>query len=188
MTYRCDKCDRADCVCLLQCDTCFEPAEPGFDAGDECLCGGTFRDWTPAVVESPYGGDPETVARNLRYLRACLHWCVHNGFTPYASHGLLTQPGVLRDELPGERRLGLGGGLALGDLLPVRLVFTDLGITSGMEAGIKRATRLGQHVITVRLTAAWEARRYPDDLGWIWSMGQPQPEDAPNASAWRSNR
>ena len=41
------------------------------------------------VIESPYAGDVEG---NLTYLRACLKDCVERGESPYASHGLLTQP------------------------------------------------------------------------------------------------
>jgi hypothetical protein len=53
------------------------------------------------VVESPYAGNIE---RNLRYLRACMADCLRRGEAPFASHGLYTQPGVLRDELPKDRQ------------------------------------------------------------------------------------
>jgi hypothetical protein len=182
----CNKCGgRTTCRCVFQCEECFG-SQLALGACQDC--GGLVRQWTPAVVESPYGGSPGDVARNLRYLRACLHWCVHNGFTPYASHGLLTQPGVLRDGVTAERNLGIGAGLAVGDLMPVRLVFTDLGVTVGMEAGIRRGKRIGQHIETVRLTMAWRSRDVPDDLGWIWSMGKSGPEDAPGSPAWRSSK
>ena len=52
---------------------------------------------TRVIVESPYAGDIE---KNMRYLRACIRDCLLRGETPYASHALYTQDGVLRDDIP----------------------------------------------------------------------------------------
>jgi len=104
------------------------------------------------VVESPYAGD---VQRNLAYLRACLKDCLERGESPYASHGLLTQPGVgCDDDVPAERALGIRAGFAWADRADAVVVYEDLGVTPGMLAGIERAEKAGQPV---------ERRRLP---GW----------------------
>lgn len=108
--------------------------------------------WTPCVVESPFAGDIE---RNLRYLRACMRWCLLNGFAPFASHGLYTQRGVLRDEVPEERAMGIEAGFAVGRLLPVRLVFCDLGLTPGMRMALDSPVP-DQDVREIWLGPDWE--------------------------------
>jgi len=95
------------------------------------------------VVESPYAGD---VARNLTYLRACLRDCIERSESPYASHGLLTQPGVLDDNVPAERAKGIQAGFAWAHHAHAIVVYEDLGVTSGMLAGIELARRRGQPV------------------------------------------
>jgi hypothetical protein len=103
------------------------------------------------VIESPYAGDVE---RNLRYLRAAMADCLRRGESPYASHGLLTQPGVLRDDVPDERARGIRAGFAWGEKADIVAVYEDLGVSSGMLAGIERAEKRGTPV---------ERRRVP---GW----------------------
>lgn len=104
------------------------------------------------VVESPYAGDVE---RNLRYLRACMADCFKRGEAPFASHGLYTQPGVLDDNDPRERELGIEAGLAWGRRADATIVYTDLGISRGMEQGIARA-RAENRVIEYReLGESW---------------------------------
>lgn len=95
------------------------------------------------VVESPYAGDVE---RNLRYLRAAMADSLARGEAPYASHGLYTQPGVLRDGVPAERRLGIEAGFAWGERADLVAVYDDLGVTPGMLAGIARAEARGTPV------------------------------------------
>lgn len=102
------------------------------------------------IVESPYAGD---VARNLQYLRACLRDCLLRGESPYASHGLLTQPGVLDDTVPSERALGIEAGLAWGAVAELTVIYEDHGISEGMKLGIARAIAEGRPV---------EYRRLPD--------------------------
>jgi hypothetical protein len=107
----------------------------------------------PVIVESPYAGDVE---RNLRYLRAAMRDCILRGETPYASHALLTQPGVLDDDNPRERRLGIQAGFDLAESLganAVRVVYTDLGESSGMTAGIEHAKQIGQQIVRRSLPA-----------------------------------
>ncbi len=103
------------------------------------------------IIESPYAGDVE---RNLRYLRACMRHCLMRGEAPYASHGLYTQPGVLDDDDPDERHQGILGGFAWRAVAELTVVFTDLGISSGMQYGIDHAIEQGRPV---------EYRTLPDD-------------------------
>lgn len=78
------------------------------------------------IVESPYAGDIE---ENLRYLRAAMRDCLLRGEAPFASHGLYTQPGVLRDEIPEEREHGITAGFAWRRVSCATVVYTDLGIS-----------------------------------------------------------
>ncbi len=63
--------------------------------------------------------------------------------SPYASHGLLTQPGVLRDDVPEERELGIALGAAWREVADATVVYCDLGISGGMLAGIRAAVDRG---------------------------------------------
>lgn len=88
------------------------------------------------IIESPYAGD---VARNLRYVRACMRDAFLRGEAPYASHALYTQPGVLRDDVPEERELGIRAGFAWRAAAEVTAVYQDLGISGGMQLGVEHA-------------------------------------------------
>lgn len=105
------------------------------------------------IIESPYAGsspgDQVGVERNLRYLRAAMHDCLMRGESPYASHGLYTQPGVLDDNDPAEREAGIHAGLAWREVSHATVVYADLGITKGMQYGIDHATKAG-HTIEYR--------------------------------------
>ena len=68
-----------------------------------------------------------------------------------ASHLLYTQPGVLDDDWPEERRLGIIAGLAIGRYAKATVVYTDLGISGGMQFGIQRAKDEGREVIERKL-------------------------------------
>lgn len=111
------------------------------------------------IVESPYAGDIE---RNVRYARAAIADCLARGEAPFASHLLYTQPGVLRDELLAERRLGIEAGLAWATVADATVVYVDLGTTPGMELGIERARSLGIPVEFRRL-ADWQLLASRDD-------------------------
>jgi hypothetical protein len=99
------------------------------------------------IVESPYGSeDPAVIAENVTYARACVRDCLLRGESPSASHLLLTQPGILRDEVPEERKLGIDAGLAWGAVAEATVVYTDRGISRGMQYGIANAERAGRPV------------------------------------------
>lgn len=106
------------------------------------------------IVESPFAGDRD---RNLAYLRAALRDCLRRGEAPYASHGLYTQPGVLDDEVPAERALGMEAGFAWGAKADLVAVYTDLGLSRGMRAGVERASAAGVPLDYRRLGAPWAA-------------------------------
>lgn len=95
------------------------------------------------VIESPYAGDVE---RNLRYLRACMADCLRRDEAPYASHALYTQPGVLDDDVPEERRQGMEAGFAWGEAAEATVMYMDLGVSLGMLAGEERALRAGRPI------------------------------------------
>lgn len=108
------------------------------------------------IIESPYGSDDDQiVARNLRFLQACMHDCIVNhNEAPYASHGLYTQPGVLDDRTPEERRRGIEAGFTWRDVADATIVYTNLGITKGMKYGIAHAEERGTP-IEYRLLDGW---------------------------------
>lgn len=87
-------------------------------------------------LESPFAGDIE---RNLRYARACMRDSIHRGEAPIASHLLYTQHGILDDDNPHERELGIRCGKLWAAHAELTVVYTDLGISEGMRFGIKDA-------------------------------------------------
>lgn len=110
------------------------------------------------VIESPYASDTAAgVARNLRYARACMAYCIANDAAPYASHLLYTQPGVLNDKIPEERKNGMRAGFAIGNKLEERWFFTDLGMTDGMVRGEEAAAKMNPPQKTRRISLPdWE--------------------------------
>ncbi len=90
------------------------------------------------IIESPYAGNVEL---NVRYARAAMHDSLLRGEAPYASHLLYTQPGVLDDSIPEEREHGIQAGFAWRQVAEATVVYTDLGISKGMEYGINDARK-----------------------------------------------
>lgn len=104
------------------------------------------------AVESPFAGDVE---RNTRYARACLRDCLMRGEAPFASHLLYTQEGVLDDDDPYERNLGIQAGVAIEEKLHYTVVYTDLGTSPGMQYGIDRAIAFGRVIFYRKLGGEW---------------------------------
>lgn len=103
------------------------------------------------ILESPFAGrglhnitDPaeraKLIERNIEYGRMCMRDSLLRGEAPIASHLLYTQPGVLNDDNPEERRLGIEAGLSWGAKAEATVVYVDYGISEGMEYGVARAT------------------------------------------------
>lgn len=103
------------------------------------------------VVESPLAGD---VLGNVAYARSCILDCLMRGESPYCSHLLYAQPGILDDDEPDQRELGITAGFAWGDIADVRVVYTDRGVSPGMKRAIVRSMQMGQPVEYRSLTGA----------------------------------
>jgi hypothetical protein len=86
------------------------------------------------IIESPYAGDVE---KNIAYLKECMKDSFNRGEYPFASHLLYTQ--VLDDDITIERNLGISAGLEWGKCAEKTIVYTDLGISKGMQFGIESA-------------------------------------------------
>lgn len=100
------------------------------------------------VIESPFAGD---VTKNKNYLRACMRDCIKRGESPYASHGLLTQEGVLDDRNPEERALGIAAGFEWRTADIKTAFYVDLGISGGMLRGFEHARAVGSPIEVRRL-------------------------------------
>ena len=108
----------------------------GWDAfGDEIDGGASIEmnnNHRPIVIiESPYAGD---VGQNLKYAREAMADSLSRGEAPYASH---MQEGVLDDSIAAEREAGMNAGFEFSKIATKAVIYTDLGISSGMKAGIK---------------------------------------------------
>lgn len=95
------------------------------------------------IIESPYAGDVE---RNENYARLCMKDCFDRGEAPFASHLLYTQRNVLDDTIASERTLGIDAGLEWGSCADKTVVYTDLGISKGMNYGIENANKAGRPI------------------------------------------
>jgi hypothetical protein len=92
------------------------------------------------IIESPYAGDTEN---NVAYARRCVRDSLKRGEAPIASHLLYTQPGILNDDMPEERQNGIDAGLAWRFVADASVVYTDMGISRGMQYGIDAAKSAG---------------------------------------------
>lgn len=92
------------------------------------------------IVESPFAGD---VDYNTIYARRAVRDSLLRGEAPIASHLLYTQPGILRDDVPEERMLGIMAGLAWHHAKVKTVVYADLVISSGMKKGLEIAEAAG---------------------------------------------
>lgn len=99
------------------------------------------------ILESPFAGaTPADIEANVRYARRAVRDSVLRGEAPIASHLLFTQPGILRDEVPAERAIGIAAGLAWGPVAEATVVYIDRGVSRGMAEGIARAEFEGRPV------------------------------------------
>lgn len=92
------------------------------------------------IIESPYAGDVE---KNIEYARKCVRDSLMRGEAPIASHLLYTQDGILDDNIPEQRKLGIDAGLAWRKVAELSAVYCDLGISRGMEYNINAAVSSG---------------------------------------------
>lgn len=116
------------------------------------------------ILESPFGSDdPAEVKRNIRYARACLRDSLLRDEAPLASHLLYTQAGVLKDRDPEERKRGITAGLTWAPVATASAIYTDLGVTPGMEQGRARAVELGLDIDERELGGHWPTLPVLDD-------------------------
>ena len=94
-------------------------------------------------IESPFAGDVET---NIKYARACMRDSLLKGESPFAQHLLYTQEEILDDNVPEERKWGMEAGFAWGKHADITAVYTNVGISPGMELGVQRAIAEGREV------------------------------------------
>ena len=86
------------------------------------------------IIESPYRGE---VARNKAYLDRCLLDSLKRGESAIASHKIW--PGILNDNNPEERQLGIDAGRAWIPVATLMTVYVDWGISNEMENAMSRA-------------------------------------------------
>jgi hypothetical protein len=80
---------------------------------------------------------------------------------------LYTQPGVLKDRIPEERRRGIEAGLAWGLHADATVVYVDRGLSHGMKYGIAHAKLVAKRVVEYRTL-------YPKPTNnWDPSWGDP---------------
>ena len=96
-------------------------------------------------LESPFKGvNWERTEFNEAYAHACIADSLSRGETPFASHILYTK--ATNDMNPIERAFGIEAGLNFLKVASKSVVYTDFGISKGMEFGIQRAIELNIEV------------------------------------------
>ncbi len=86
------------------------------------------------VLESPFAGDREL---HVAYATEALLDSLRRGEAPICSHLLHTR--VLSDDDPDDRRLGIAAGHQWIPAADAVVVYSDLGVSRGMQAGISVA-------------------------------------------------
>jgi hypothetical protein len=95
------------------------------------------------IIESPYAGDVE---KSIDYARKCVKDSLTRGEAPIASRLLYTQPGILDDDKPDQRKLGIDAGLEWLSVADIHAFYTDLGWSKGMEAALAKASAEGKTI------------------------------------------
>lgn len=104
-------------------------------------------------LASPYRGDVEA---NKLYARRCQADSLGRGEAPFVPHLLYTQS--LDDDIADERALGMAAALAWLPVCDAMVLYTDRGVSGGMEAEAREAERLGIPV---------ELRSCPTGIDWV---------------------
>ena len=89
------------------------------------------------IIESPYMGN---VKSNVAYARKCMSDSLLRGESPFASHLLYTQ--VLDDTKEIERLTGMSRAFNWYRHADLMAVYTDKGISAGMQKGMEVAEQL----------------------------------------------
>lgn len=107
------------------------------------------------VIESPFAASsPVERERHVAYAREACRDAISRGEAPFAAH--LLYPQFLLDDDTNDRTLGILASAEWLGAAQLIVVYTDLGISPGMERGIRRGKKLGLPV-EYRQLVGWEA-------------------------------
>jgi len=95
------------------------------------------------ILESPWAGN---IRKHRNYARRAARDCLLRGESPIASHLLFTQPGILKDEVPDERALGIAAGLTWSEVSDAAVFYADYGFSIGMLHALKQHADAGTPV------------------------------------------
>lgn len=95
------------------------------------------------ILESPWAGN---IRKHRNYARKCIRDCLQRDEAPIASHLLFTQPGILKDHLANERKLGIDAGLAWSEVAEAAVFYADYGFSFGMQCALQKHSELGTPV------------------------------------------
>ena len=90
------------------------------------------------VLESPLRGN-NSGPSHRPYAKRCVRDSLSRGEAPMAGHLLYAQYGILDDSKQADRALGIGAHLSWIRIAEALVVYTDEGVSAGMEAGIEMA-------------------------------------------------
>lgn len=94
------------------------------------------------IIESPYRGTELNERwRNIGYLRECIADSLRRGEAPFASHKMY--PGVLDEDIPSERALGIAAGRAWYQAAEAIIFYVDRGWSPGMKKAFVEAMNAG---------------------------------------------
>ena len=102
----------------------------------------TKLDQNLVLIESPFAGKSEQEKKdNISYARKCMADSFGRGEMPFAGHLLYTQEGILDDDIPEQRFLGIETAFKWAKSAGAgkSVVYVDRGLSRGMIGGIKRA-------------------------------------------------
>lgn len=123
------------------------------------------------ILESPFAGRGEdSVAKsidreqNIEFARRCLRDCALRDESALASHLIWTQPHVLDDDNPEERKLGIALGLAWSSVADYHVFYTDRGWSRGMMEALYFCLKAGKELYIRGLAKDPILPELPDDF------------------------
>lgn len=104
------------------------------------------------ILESPYAeNNGISVKEHIEYAQKCVKDSLVRGESPIASHLLYTQDGILDDNNPEERELGIRVGLEWRRVANKSVFYIDYGFSDGMRDSIMTAIQEGLIVETRKI-------------------------------------
>lgn len=104
------------------------------------------------IVETPYSSDRPL---NIAYLKACLRNCILRNESPYASHWMIAESGILNEDDPAERKLGIELGHLWITHDNTSIFYLDRGFSHGMALGLQARLRIDRKFIFRILGGEW---------------------------------